>query len=99
MFCYLPHCWSLDSGNVHTFGECWLKWQVNIYICWLKWQVNTYICWLKWQVNARPAVRALPLTYSLLSRTHALTHYFTHYSAPCVLTPGEREASYLRPAR
>ena len=29
MFCYLPHCWSLDSGNVHTFGECWLKWQVN----------------------------------------------------------------------
>jgi len=29
VFCYLPHCWSLDSGNVHTFGECWLKWQVR----------------------------------------------------------------------
>jgi len=28
-FCYLPHCWSLDNGNTHTFGECWLKWQVN----------------------------------------------------------------------
>ena len=30
VFCYLPHCWSLDSGNVHTFGECWLKWQVRV---------------------------------------------------------------------
>mgnify|MGYP002005783225 CR=1 FL=1 len=29
VFCYLPHCWSLDNGNTHTFGECWLKWQVN----------------------------------------------------------------------
>ena len=29
VFCYLPHCWSLDSGNVHTFGECWLKWQAD----------------------------------------------------------------------
>ncbi|EOD38412.1 hypothetical protein EMIHUDRAFT_251799 [Emiliania huxleyi CCMP1516] len=24
-FCYLPHCWSLDNGNTHTHGECWLK--------------------------------------------------------------------------
>ena len=29
-FCYLPHCWSLDNGNTHTFGECWLKWQKNV---------------------------------------------------------------------
>mmetsp|Transcript_60172 Transcript_60172/g.99843 ORF Transcript_60172/g.99843 Transcript_60172/m.99843 type:complete len:291 (-) Transcript_60172:227-1099(-) len=29
VFCYMPHCWSLDNGNTHTFGECWLKWQVN----------------------------------------------------------------------
>ena len=29
VFCYLPHCWSLDNGNTHTFGECWLKWQAN----------------------------------------------------------------------
>ena len=25
----MPHCWSLDNGNTHTFGECWLKWQIN----------------------------------------------------------------------
>ena len=29
VFCYMPQCWSLDSGNTHTFGECWLKFQVN----------------------------------------------------------------------
>eukprot|EP00308_Calcidiscus_leptoporus_P009447 CAMPEP_0119354312 /NCGR_PEP_ID=MMETSP1334-20130426/3336_1 /TAXON_ID=127549 /ORGANISM="Calcidiscus leptoporus, Strain RCC1130" /LENGTH=238 /DNA_ID=CAMNT_0007367829 /DNA_START=212 /DNA_END=928 /DNA_ORIENTATION=+ len=29
VFCYMPHCWSLDNGNTHTFGECWLKWQTN----------------------------------------------------------------------
>ena len=29
VFCYMPHCWSLDNGNTHTFGECWLKWQVD----------------------------------------------------------------------
>ena len=29
-FCYLPHCWSLDNGNTHTHGECWLKWQADI---------------------------------------------------------------------
>ena len=29
VFCYLPQCWSLDTGHKHTFGECWLKWQVN----------------------------------------------------------------------
>ena len=26
----MPHCWSLDNGNVHTFGECWLKHQANV---------------------------------------------------------------------
>ena len=26
----MPHCWSLDNGNTHTFGECWLKWQKNV---------------------------------------------------------------------
>ena len=30
VFCYLPQCWSLDNGNTHTFGECWLKWQANV---------------------------------------------------------------------
>ena len=29
VFCYMPHCWALDGGNTHTFGECWLKWQVD----------------------------------------------------------------------
>ena len=30
VFCYMsPQCWSLDTGNKHTFGECWLKWQAN----------------------------------------------------------------------
>ncbi|EOD31997.1 hypothetical protein EMIHUDRAFT_99002 [Emiliania huxleyi CCMP1516] len=29
-FCYLPHCWSLDNGNTHTHGECWLKWQADV---------------------------------------------------------------------
>ncbi|KAK3241932.1 hypothetical protein CYMTET_48340 [Cymbomonas tetramitiformis] len=29
VFCYMPICWSLDTGNTHTFGECWLKWQAN----------------------------------------------------------------------
>ena len=29
VFCYEPHCWSLDNGNTHTFGECWLKWQTD----------------------------------------------------------------------
>jgi hypothetical protein len=28
-FCPLPQCWSLDTGHRHTFGECWLKWQVD----------------------------------------------------------------------
>ena len=33
VFCYeSPQCWALDTGNWHAFGECWLKWQVNIYI-------------------------------------------------------------------
>ena len=30
VFCYLPQCWSLDTGHQHTFGECWLKWQKNV---------------------------------------------------------------------
>ncbi|KAL1530684.1 hypothetical protein AB1Y20_001584 [Prymnesium parvum] len=30
VFCYLPQCWSLDTGHKHTFGECWLKWQANV---------------------------------------------------------------------
>ena len=29
VFCYMPQCWSLDTGNKHTFGECWLKWQTD----------------------------------------------------------------------
>lgn len=29
VFCYLPLCWSLDTGHQHSFGECWLKWQVD----------------------------------------------------------------------
>ena len=29
VFCYMPQCWSLDTGHKHTFGECWLKWQVD----------------------------------------------------------------------
>ena len=29
VFCYLPQCWSLDTGHKHTFGECWLKWQAS----------------------------------------------------------------------
>jgi len=30
VFCYsYPQCWSLDTGNWHGFGECWLKWQVD----------------------------------------------------------------------
>jgi len=24
-----PQCWSLDTGNWHGFGECWLKWQAD----------------------------------------------------------------------
>ena len=24
-----PYCWSLDTGNWHGPGECWLKWQAN----------------------------------------------------------------------
>ncbi len=28
-FCPLPICWGLDTGWNHTFGECWLKWQVR----------------------------------------------------------------------
>ena len=28
VFCQTyPQCWSLDTGNWHGFGECWLKWQ------------------------------------------------------------------------
>ena len=28
VFCHsYPQCWSLDTGNWHGFGECWLKWQ------------------------------------------------------------------------
>lgn len=29
VFCPLPQCWSLDTGHQHTFGECWLKFQVD----------------------------------------------------------------------
>lgn len=30
VFCHaLPYCWSLDTGNFHGFGECWLKSQTN----------------------------------------------------------------------
>ena len=29
VFCYLPQCWSLDTGHQHIGGECWLKWQVD----------------------------------------------------------------------
>lgn len=29
VFCNEPQCWSLDNGHNHTFGECWLKWQVD----------------------------------------------------------------------
>ena len=30
VFCYsYPQCWSLDTGNWHGFGECWLKWQAD----------------------------------------------------------------------
>jgi len=29
VFCHLPLCWSLDTGHQHSFGECWLKWQVD----------------------------------------------------------------------
>jgi hypothetical protein len=29
VFCQLPQCWSLDTAHKHTFGECWLKWQVD----------------------------------------------------------------------
>ena len=29
VFCYMPICWSMDTGNTHTFGECWLKWQAD----------------------------------------------------------------------
>lgn len=29
VFCYLPLCWSLDTGHKHSFGECWLKWQID----------------------------------------------------------------------
>ena len=30
VFCHtLPYCWSLDTGNWHGFGECWLKWQAD----------------------------------------------------------------------
>lgn len=30
VFCYSsPQCWSLDTGNWHGFGECWLKWQAH----------------------------------------------------------------------
>jgi len=24
-FCGLPICWGLDTGNNHTYGECWLR--------------------------------------------------------------------------
>jgi len=30
VFCHaLPYCWSLDTGNFHGFGECWLKHQTD----------------------------------------------------------------------
>ena len=30
VFCHSkPQCWSLDTGNWHGFGECWLKWQAD----------------------------------------------------------------------
>ena len=30
VFCHsYPQCWSLDTGNWHGFGECWLKWQAD----------------------------------------------------------------------
>ncbi len=30
VFCHTrPQCWSLDTGNWHGFGECWLKWQAD----------------------------------------------------------------------
>ena len=30
VFCYTyPQCWSLDTGNWHGFGECWLKHQTD----------------------------------------------------------------------
>jgi len=30
VFCQAyPQCWSLDTGNWHGFGECWLKWQAD----------------------------------------------------------------------
>ena len=30
VFCHtLPYCWSLDTGNWHGFGECWLKHQTD----------------------------------------------------------------------
>lgn len=30
VFCNtFPQCWSLDTGNWHGFGECWLKWQAD----------------------------------------------------------------------
>ena len=30
VFCHtLPYCWSLDTGNHHAYGECWLKHQTD----------------------------------------------------------------------
>ena len=30
VYCHAkPYCWSLDTGNWHGPGECWLKWQAN----------------------------------------------------------------------
>lgn len=30
VFCHtLPYCWSLDTGNHHGYGECWLKHQTD----------------------------------------------------------------------
>ena len=30
VYCHArPYCWSLDTGNFHAFGECWLKFQAD----------------------------------------------------------------------
>ena len=84
VFCYLPHCWSLDSGNVHTFGECWLKWQVNA---------------RAGGASASYSLTHYSHSLTHSGTTLLITHHLNN-SPPYLLTmAGEREAPHLRPAR
>jgi hypothetical protein len=57
-FCPLPVCWGLDSGNNHTFGECWLRRLQDVQADSSFRQRGKYTQeWLHWHRRVRPGCK------------------------------------------